>query len=156
VLACAKKYHTVEDALQILAEESELGGALWNFATLKIINVRVGTTISALVELFAAKAMSVESVNMAKFSICVAAEAIPGVSKLPARRDIVIPFQGDELPGRVGSIQAQVNACIAAAYKGAGVAQGKLPKLFCEDYLIHYYYNHGHAASMLVVTFGVP
>jgi hypothetical protein len=133
VIACDKKYGAVEDHIQNLCLESKIGDAIWGFASVKLVDAKVAKVINAAVAEFSKLPMNTTTLHNARFAIAALASAVHDVAKLPARRDIEVPFQGDTVLGFASSIQAQVNVCLTACWKGAAVSQSLLTGFFSED-----------------------
>jgi hypothetical protein len=136
VIASDKKYELVGDELLSLSSSCLIGDCLWSFAVLKLIASNVERFINQEVAAFAAKEMTLESLNFAKFDISTRVLLLEGVAKLTARRDCILPYKGDSIPCRVTSIPCHVNYALAAAWKGVAVETLKLSKLFCEAVLV--------------------
>ena len=132
-LGCGQKYDTVYNSVQALCDDNKLGDMLWSFAVLKVLNQAVADKINEGVSAFAATDMTLDAINTAKFTIEALVREIPGIAKLPRMRDVEIKYEGDLIPAKVSSIQAQVNVSISSAWKGAALAKNLIKSFFCED-----------------------
>eukprot|EP00974_Lingulodinium_polyedra_P076907 7445324-Lingulodinium_polyedra.AAC.1 len=57
---------------------------------------------------------------------------MPGISKLPMKRDIQILYRGVSINMKVHCLSEQVDLAVAAGLKGVAAQAGLIPALYCE------------------------
>jgi hypothetical protein len=141
-LACA--------ALHRVVSSSQVGSQLFSFALLKELACEVGQCIDQHAKTFAKGAMTVATLNVAKFNTLEAVDRLANVALLPVRRSITVEHGNEAIVSEVTSITAEISIRFASFWKEAAVLQKKLGPMWCEDALeLH------HGVSVRLDAFGL-